>query len=147
MVEFGELVMCAVEAARWAVALEGGVTSFIGALERVFAHDVTGASTNSAPFVFGGFCTVLSVVVEQETLITLSVWLGDGGRSDSDQRAKHGEAPGTVYLLDLFPCRVNEDKRAVRLLEARISEHLARPVWAVNDAASLDRGIIAELSK
>ena len=147
VVEVGELVTCAVKAAWWAVALKGGVTSFIRALECVFARDVTSASTNSAPFVFGRFCTVLSVVVEQETLITLSVGLGDGGRSNSDRRAKHGEAPGTVYLLDLFPCKVNEDKRAVRLLEARISERLAQPVWAVNDAASLDRGIIAELSK
>ena len=147
VVEFGELVTCTVEAARWAVALEGGVTSFIGALECVFARDVTGASTDSAPFVFGRFCAVLSVVVEQETLITLSVWLGDGGRSNGDRRAKHGETPGTVYLLDLFPCGVNEDKRAVRLFKARIGERLTRPVRAVNDAAPLDRGIITELSK
>jgi len=147
VVKFGKLVTCTVEAAWWAVALEGGVMSFVGALERVFARDVTGVSTNSAPFVFGRFCTVLSVVVEQETLITLSVWLGDGGRSNGDRRAKHGETPGMVYLLDLFPCGVNEDKRAVRLFEARIGERLTRPVRAINDAASLDRGIIAKLSK
>ena len=147
MIELRKLVARAIKAAWRAVALEGGVASLVRALKCVFARDVPGASTNTAPFVFFGFGAVLGIVVEQEAPVTLSVRLCDGGRSDGDWRAEHGEASGAIDLLNLFPCGVNKDKRAMRLLEVQISERFARPVRAVDDAASLDRGVIAELSE
>jgi hypothetical protein len=78
VVEFGELVACAVEAMRWAVTLDSQMSSFVGAHICMFISKVACLSTYTAPFVFGGLRAVLCVVVKQETSIALSVWLGDG---------------------------------------------------------------------
>jgi hypothetical protein len=64
MIEFRKLVARAVKAAQWAVALEGGVASLVGALKCVFARDVPGASANATSFVLFGFGAVLGVVIK-----------------------------------------------------------------------------------
>ena len=110
MVELGELVARAVEAAWQAVALKSGVSSLVGALECVFTGDVAGASTDPAPFVLGWFGAILGVVVEQEASVTLLVWLGDGGGADGDRCAEHGKSTGAVDLLYLPSCGINKDE-------------------------------------
>jgi len=110
VVELGELVACAVEAAWWAVALKSGVLSLVGALECMFTGDVAGASIDPTPFVLSRFGAILGVVVEQEASVALLVWLGDGGRADGDWCAEHGKSAGTVDLLYLPSCGINEDE-------------------------------------
>jgi hypothetical protein len=110
VVELGEFVLHTIEAARWAVAFEGGVSSLVGALKGVFTGYMARASAYSASLIVLRLLAVSGIVIEQETLLALTVGLGDGGRTDGDGHAKHGEAACAVDLLHFLPCGVNKDK-------------------------------------
>ena len=79
VIEFGEFVARAVEAAWRAIAFEGRVSTLVGAFECVFTGYMAGASADAALFILGGLGAVLGVVVEQEAFVTLAIRLGDGG--------------------------------------------------------------------
>jgi hypothetical protein len=64
VVEFGKFVAHAVETSWWAVALDGRVSSFVGAHVCMFVGEVPCSAADTAPFVFQGFCAVLHVMVE-----------------------------------------------------------------------------------
>jgi len=110
VVEFGELVACAVEAARQAVILDSRMSSFVGAHVHMFVGKVACSSTYTAPFIFRGLRAVLCVMVKQEASVTLSVQLDDSCRTDCNWCAKHGKTAGAVNLLDLFPSHIYENE-------------------------------------
>jgi hypothetical protein len=58
VIKFGKFVAHAVEAVQRAVTLESGVSSFVGALECMFAGDVAGTTADPAPLIIFGLFAV-----------------------------------------------------------------------------------------